>query len=313
MAQALHDVPQADLVAVASRSQSKADAFGDKWSVPSQYGSYATLVEDGNVDIVYIASPHSEHAKDMHLCLDAGKHVLCEKAFTLNAKQAEACITLARENRLFVMEAMWMRFFPAMAQVRTWLQQGILGDIRLVQTDFCFHLPFDPEHRLYNPDLGGGALLDLGIYPLSLTTMVLGLPDAIHSVAHIGHSGVDELDTITLYYERGATAVLSCSMRIYKPREAFIVGTEGFIKIHDLFFRPDTLTLALYDQEPLQLDVPFSGNGFPHEVEEVHTCLEAWAIESQVMPLDETLALMKIMDKLRATWGVSYPGEVESR
>jgi predicted dehydrogenase len=121
MAQALHDVPQADLVAVASRSQPKAEAFGEKWSVLTRYGSYATLVEDRNVDVVYIASPHSEHAKDMHLCLEAGKHVLCEKAFTLNAQQAAACITLAREKQLFLMEAMWMRFFPAMAQVRTWV------------------------------------------------------------------------------------------------------------------------------------------------------------------------------------------------
>jgi predicted dehydrogenase len=181
-----------------------------------------------------------------------------------------------------------------------------------MQTDFCFNLPFDPAHRLYNPALGGGALLDLGIYTVSLTTMVLGLPDAIHSVAHLSKTGVEELDTITLYYERGATAVLTCSMRLYKPREAFIVGTRGYIKVHDIFFRPDNLTLHLNDLEPNQLDFPYTGNGFFHEVEEVHNCLAAGATESKIMPLDETLALMKIMDELRATWGVSYPDEVES-
>jgi predicted dehydrogenase len=313
MAEALQSVPEAQMVAVASRTQARADAFGEKWSIPRRYGSYGDLVEDKGVDVVYIASPHSEHAKDMILCLEAGKHVLCEKAFTLNAPQAAACISLAREKRLFLMEAMWMRFFPAMAQVRKWVETGLLGDVRLVQADFCFQMPYDPEHRLYNPLLGGGALLDLGIYPLSLATMVLGLPEEVSGTAHLSDTGVDELDTFTLTYDRGATAALSCSIRIYRPRIAYIVGTKGYAKIHEIFFRPERLTLALNDKEPETTAFPYKGNGFVHEVEEVHKCLDENRLESAIMPLDETLALMKLMDGLRAQWGVVYPGEMTDK
>ncbi|MBM3145777.1 MAG: Gfo/Idh/MocA family oxidoreductase [Chloroflexi bacterium] len=309
MVQALHSSEHAEVVAVASRTQKRADAFGSEWNIPKCYGDYQAVAEDSEVDVVYIATPHNLHYENMQMCLQAGKHVLCEKAFTLNARQAEACINLARQKGLFLMEAMWMRFFPAMAQVRNWLQQGLLGEIRLVQADFCFQLPYDPQHRLYNLELGGGALLDLGIYPLSLTVMVLGFPHSMLSHAHISQTGADELDTILLNYDQGASASLSCSMRLYKPREAFIVGTHGYTKVHNIFFRPDRLTLHLHGQEPLTSDHPIAGNGYIYEVEEVHSCLRAKITESPLMPLDETLGLMRLMDSLRADWGLVYPDE----
>lgn len=202
-----------------------------------------------------------------------------------------------------------MRFFPAMAQIRSWLQEKRLGQVRLVQAEFCIQRPYDPDHRLFNPVLGGGALLDLGIYPLSFATMVLGFPQTIHSHAHCGRSGVDELDSIMFVYENGATANLVCSLRIDKPREAFIVGTKGFIKVHELFLRPDVITFKQLDREPEVLHMPFRSNGYVHEVEEVHACLQEGRTESAIMPLHETMALMEIMDGLRAQWGVTYPGE----
>jgi predicted dehydrogenase len=309
MAQALHEVDDADLVAVGSRSQASADAFGDKWHIPRRYASYEALTTDPDVDIIYIATPHNLHFENMRLCLSAGKHALCEKPLTLNARESAECIALAREKGLFLMEAVWMRFFPAMAQVRQWVCDGVIGDVRLVQADFCFNLPFDPAHRLYNPQLGGGALLDLGIYPLSFTTMILGFPQRIHSHAHLSQTGVDELDTLALFYESGAVANLSCSMRFDRPREAFVFGSEGHIQIHETFFRPDRLTLKRNDAEAKTMHLPFRGNGYTHEVEEVHACLRSGRTESEIMPLDESLRLMQLMDGLRAEWGVKYPGE----
>jgi predicted dehydrogenase len=309
MVQALHQSEDARVTAVASRTQTRAETFGRRWNIPIRYGSYESLAEDPDIDLVYIATPHNLHYENMQMCLQSGKHVLCEKAFTLNAGQAEACIALAREKQLFLMEAMWMRFFPAIAQVRDWLGKGLLGEVRLVQADFCINVPYDPDHRLYNPRLAGGALLDLGIYPLSFSAMVLGFPDSVSSHAHIGQTGVDELDTLLLNYQGGASASLSCSTRLYKPREAYIVGTHGYIKVHDIFFRPDRLTLHLNGQEPQVHDYPIMGNGYIYEVEEVHQCLRSGRAESALMPLDETLGLMKVMDALRSNWNLVYPNE----
>ncbi|WP_420630544.1 Gfo/Idh/MocA family protein [Candidatus Leptofilum sp.] len=309
MAQALQVVEDAELLAVGSRSQASADAFGDRWRIPRRYASYEALAADPNIDIVYIATPHNLHYDNMKLCFNAGKHVLCEKPLTLNAPQATECIALAREKGLFLMEAIWMRFFPALAQVRQWLADGVIGDVRLVQAGFCFNLPFDPAHRLYNRELGGGALLDLGIYPLSFTTMLFGFPDEVYGKAQIGETDVDELNTMTLIYNSNITVQLTSSMRVNKPREAFIVGNRGYIKVHDIFFRPDQLTLHVNGEEPQTVNVPFRGNGYPHEVEEVHACLRDSKLESSQMPLDETLYMMQLMDNLRAQWGIHYPGE----
>ena len=309
MAQALNDCPDADLVAVASRSPEKAQTFAQKWRIPKAYAAYEELAADPDIDVVYIATPHSHHYINMRWCLRMNKHVLCEKAFTLSAEQASECIDLAREKGVFLMEAMWMRFFPAMAAVRAWLHQGLIGDVRLVQADFCVKLPANPQHRLNNPSLGGGALLDLGVYPISLASMILGLPIAVHGHAHLGPTGVDELDTIQLSYAGGALASLTCSSRIHKPREAFIIGTQGHIKIHDVFFQPDVVSLHIDDQEPETHTFPFESNGYVHEVYEVHRCLRNGQTESALMPLDETLAIMQIMDSLRIQWGVHYPSE----
>ena len=307
MASALTNTTGAKIVAVGSRTKVSADRFGKRWGIPRRYGSYEGVVTDPNVDIVYIATPHSLHYENMLMGLNAGKHLLCEKPLTLNAPQAQICVNLARQKGLFLMEAVWMRFFPAMAQVREWVANGVIGDIRLVQADFCFQLPYDPHHRLYDPALGGGALLDLGIYPLSFTTMLLGFPKQVEGIAQLSQTGVDELDSLTLNYGKKTTAQLSCSMAIYKPREAFVVGSKGYIKVHDTFFCPHKLTLGINGQAEKVVELPFKGNGLEHEVEAVNECLNAGMIEHPLMPLDETVQMMALMDKLRADWGITYP------
>lgn len=309
LAQALKDSPTAVMTAVGSRTQDSADKFGDQWDIPNRHASYEALAHDPNVDIVYIATPHSHHYDNMKLCLKAGKHVLCEKAFTLDAAQAAECIALAREKNLFLMEAMWMRFMPAIQQIRHWVEAGEIGEVRLIQANFSFHLPFDPKHRLYNPELGGGALLDLGIYPLSFTTFLLGLPDEIKSHTQLAATGVDGLDTMLLIYNDGPTASLMCSMEIDRPIEAFVAGTAGTIKVHAPFFYPTQVTVTKQGREPVTHHIPYQGNGYIHEVEEVHSCLRQGRIESNIISLEETLNLMKLMDKLRAEWGVRYPHE----
>lgn len=309
MAEAINAAPNAELLAVGSRTQAKADAFADRFGVPRRYSSYESLVVDPDVDVVYVASPHSSHHPNVMLALAAGKHVLCEKPLTLNAAEAAQCVAMARHKRLFLMEAVWMRFFPAAGRLKEWVADGIIGDISLVEASFCLDVPFDPEHRLYNPALGGGALLDLGIYPLSLATMLLGYPADVRSDVRLGLTGVDEANTITLLYEGGARARLESSVRESKPREALISGTDGSIKVHDAFFCPTQLTLEVAGREPQTVTLPASGNGYLHEVEEVHECLRAGLTESPRMTLDETVRVMRLMDGLRAEWGISYPGE----
>ena len=309
MVETLNRCNDAEVVAVASRTQQRAESFGHKWNISTCYGSYEAIADDPDIDVVYIATPHNLHYENMLMCLKAGKHVLCEKAFTLNSRQAEACIALSREKQTISNGSHVDAFLTGNTQVRDWLEQGLLGEIRLVQADFCFHLPYDPQHRLYKLELGGGALLDMGIYPLSFAAMVLGFPQHVLSRAHIGQTGVDELDTILLSYDNAASASLSCSMRVYKPREAFIIGTKGYLKVHNIFFRPDLLTIHLNDQEPQISEYPINGNGYIYEIEEVHSCLKGGKIESSLMPLDETFGLMKLMDHLRADWGIAYPDE----
>ncbi len=312
LASAIKDCEGAELLAVASRSQTKADEFAEKWSIPRAYGSYEELVNDPDVDVVYIATPHNFHYENMKLCLSAGKHVLCEKAFTINAQQAEECIQLAREKNLFLMEAMWTRFFPAVRRIREMIEEKVLGEIRFVQADFFHHLPFDAEHRLYNPNLGGGALLDLGIYPVSFAVMLLGLPEVISSSARLGETGVDEVDSLIFCYENCSSAQVSCGLGIEKPREVFILGTKGCIKIPESFFRPARFTLQLYGQEAEEHSYPYPGNGYGYELEEVMQCLAQGKLESEIMPLDETLDIMQLCDRLRAEWGVVYPEEMHS-
>jgi predicted dehydrogenase len=302
-------VPEAKLLAVGSRSKATADAFADRFGAPRRHASYEALAEDEDVDAIYVATPHSLHRDNSILCLRAGKAVLCEKPFTINAAQARDVINIAREQGCFLMEAMWTRFIPAMVRVRELLAGGAIGEVQVISADFGFRAPVDPGHRLFDPAMGGGALLDVGVYNLSLASMLLGPPTQIASWAHLGKTGVDERAGMVLGYDQGQMAVLHTALRTNTPQEALIMGTEGWIRLHSPWWCPDTFTITAPGREDETQQLPFEGNGYGHEAAEVMHCVRSGRLESDVMPLDETLQIMGTMDQIRAQWDLKYPME----
>ena len=252
----------------------------------------------------------SAHLENVKLALEHGKAVLCEKPITVAAWEAEELIALARERKLFLMEGMWTRFLPAICQVREWLDAGEIGELRQIRADFGFNAPFNPEGRMYNKALAGGALLDAGIYPVSLASMIAGSPVAVEAVADIGTTDVDEQSFCLLRYERGAIASLSASVRAHVDVVAEIIGSEGKITI-PLFLAATSAELRRFDRrETIRRDFPFpDGQGFEYEIQEVVDCLNQGKLESDVMPLDETLSIMQTMDAIRKKIGLVYDND----
>ena len=308
-AQGLARLSDAELVAVGSRSLESAERFGAQYEVPHRHASYQALARDTDVDVIYVATPNPLHKEHSLLCLESGKPVLCEKPFALNAREAEHVNQVAREKKLFLMEAMWSRFFPLMAKVRTLLADGVIGDVQMLVADLCIQFDFDPADRRYARNLGGGALLDLGVYPISFASMIMGPPSGITTLAHLGETGVDEQAGIVLRYDQGQVSTLLTSIRVDSPVEAILMGTEGQIRIHPWWIRPSRLTLSLADQDTTTIEMPFEGNGYQFEAAEVMDCLRVNKLESDLMPLDETLSIMQTMDAVRAQWGLTYPVE----
>ena len=309
-AQGLKSVKGAELAAVGSRRRENSEEFGDRFDIPGRYESYEELASDPSLDAVYIATPHSLHRENTILCLQSGKPVLCEKPFAINAQQAEEMIQCARDAGLFLMEAMWTRFFPAMDEVRKRLASGILGDIRMLSADFGFRAGrIDPGKRLFNPGLGGGALLDVGIYPVSLASMIFGTPARTVSMADIGDTGVDEQSAVVFGYPEGGLAILYTAIRTATPHEAVIMGTEGRIRIHPPWWKPESMTIQLSGKDEQDITVPFRGNGYNYEAREVMECVRSAETESEVMPLDESLSIMQTMDTVRSQWNLKYPME----
>jgi predicted dehydrogenase len=312
-AQGLASVPGAELAAVGSRTQAAADRFGDLFHVPRRHPSYQALADDPDVDVVYIGTPHNLHCENTLMCLEAGKPVLCEKPFALNAAQAGRMVASACSKRLFLMEALWTRYLPAVLELRRLLASGTIGPVRMIQADFGFRPEYNPLGRLFNPDLGGGALLDIGIYPVSLAYLLLGPPARMTSLAELGRTGVDERAGVLFGYPGGELAVLSFSLTTDMPSEVLVLGTEGWIRVHGPIYRPEKLTVSLKAAAGARterlLPLPVTGNGYNYEADEVMRCLRAGAIESPGMPLDESLAIMRTLDGIRAQWGLRYPGE----
>jgi predicted dehydrogenase len=304
----LKSAPEAELVAVGSRTQATADKFGDEFGAPHRHASYEALANDPEVDVIYVSTPHSLHKANTLLCLNAGKAVLCEKPFAINAVETEAMIQLARQKGLFLMEAMWTRYLPAVIKTRQLIADGVLGEIRMLQADFCFRTEFEPQGRLFNPELGGGALLDAGVYPVSFASMIFGPPAQITSLAQLGQTGVDEQSAYLFRYGQGQLALLASAVRTETASEATMLGTKGRIRLRGPIYCPTRLTLTLNGQDEV-IDAPLVGNGYNYETVEVMNCLRADQMESQTMPLDETLQVMKTMDQIRAQWGLKYPME----
>lgn len=307
-ARGLSVLPDAQLVAVGSRSVETADAFGDAFDVPRRHASYAALAEDPEVDVIYVSTPHPLHAPNTILCLEAGKPVLCEKPFAINAREAESMIAVARRKNLFLMEAMWTRFLPAVAKAREWVDQGRIGEVRMIAADFGFRAGWDEESRLLNREMGGGALLDVGIYPVSLASFFLRRqPTRISGLADIGATGVDEQAAVVLGYDKGELAVLYTAVRTNTPQDAHILGNEGAIRLDPPFWKGTQATLTIHGQDAETVELPYDGNGYNCEAAEVMRCLREGRLESDVMPLDETLAIMRTLDALRAQWNLTYP------
>ena len=308
-ARGLADTPDATLVAVGSRSIDTANTFADEFDVERRHPTYEDLADDDGVDAVYVSTPHPFHRDNSILLLEHGKAVICEKPFTINAGDAKAVIDVARQRDVFLMEAMWTRYLPAVVRARELIAEGAIGDVRLVQADFGFRAGINPEGRLFNLALGGGALLDVGIYVISMASMILGpRPSRVASTTQIGETGVDEQSAFLLQYPGGELAVLSCAVRTGTAVEARVFGTEGSILLHGPFFKCGALTVKRGGEEE-HIDLPLEGNGYNYEAAEVGRCLRVGLKESDVMPLDETLVLMELMDSIRAQWGLSYPME----
>jgi predicted dehydrogenase len=308
----LVDMPDAELVAVASRTEAAAQAFAGQFGIPRAYGDWASLAEDTGVDAVYVATPHSAHHAATRLCLEAGRAVLCEKPFTLNGGEAIDLVGLARERGVFLMEAMWMYCHPLIRRMKQLIDDGAIGEVRAVHADFGITGDFGPTHRLRDPAQGGGALLDLGVYPVSFAHLVLGEPDGLVASAVLSEEGVDLQTGMVLSWHGGAQAVLHCGLTSATPAHAVVAGSRGRIELPHGFFHPDRLVLHRSGHTPEEvLADPADGHrsSYRHEAAEVMRCLRAGETESSLVPLDGTLAVLRTLDAVRDRIGVRYPGE----
>ncbi len=308
-AEGLRYAPGAELVAVGSRQRQTAETFADRLGIPRRHGSYESLANDPDVDVVYVATPHPMHADATVLCLSNGKHVLCEKPFALNSNEADRMVAAARGHDRFLMEAMWMRFRPAMVKLRELLADGAIGEVRMISAELSWKATFNAENRLFAPALGGGALLDCGVYPISFAAMVMGQPARITGVPTLGETGVDEQAGIVLGNDQGQLAVIAISIQGNGPRTASILGTKGRIDVPTDWHRPEALVLYPDGGEPQHFDLPHEGIGYHFEAIEVMNCIRAGKVESNTLPLADTLAIQRTMDELRAQWGIKYPSE----
>ena len=251
--------------AVGSRTQGSADRFADEFGIASRHASYETLVADPGVDVVYVATPHPMHKDNAILALRAGKPVLVEKPFAMNAAEAREIVRVARESGLFAMEAMWTRFLPHMTLIRNWLARGVLGDVVTVTADHGQWFAEDAEFRLFAPELGGGALLDLGVYPVSFASMVLGTPSRIVSMSDPAFTGVDAQTSMLFGYDSGAQAVLTCTLRAKSPTRAAIVGSDARIEVEGDFYAPATVTLVPRKGDPIRVESVHEGRYLYHQ------------------------------------------------
>jgi predicted dehydrogenase len=307
-AQNLALLPEATIAAVAARRLEDAEAFAREYGAAAAYGSYQQLVEDPEVDVVYVATPHALHRDHVLLAFEAGKPVLCEKPLTVNAAEAEELVAEARRRRVFFMEAMWMRCNPLIRRLRQLLSTGELGVVRQVRADLGFVVDRPETDRLLDPALGGGALLDMGVYPLNFAHLFLGEPDQVAAAAVLAPSGIDLDISLSLGYASGAVSSLSCSMTSWSPRTASIATEVGRLDLAAPFHHPTVATWTR-GEDVHEISEPVIGTGLANEALEVVRCLRTGEIESPLVPLDETLGLMRLMDRIRTQVGVEYPAD----
>ena len=305
----LQRLPDHAVVAVGSRSLASANAFADRFNIAHRFGSYFELVNDPDVDAIYVATPHPMHHENTLMALDASKPVLCEKVFAMNKAQASEMVAKAREKQLLLMEAMWTRSLPHIRRVREIVAAGTIGKVISIQADHGQWFAEDPAFRLFAPELGGGALLDLGIYPVSFAHMILGSPSQITARATKAFTGVDEQTSVILDYSSGAQAILTTTLAAATPNRAVIVGTEGRIEIDRTFYAPSTFRVISRTGEIVDgWEKRYLGGGLREQAAEFARCLRAGELESPTITLDETVAIMGVMDEIRKQIGLTYPG-----
>jgi predicted dehydrogenase len=306
---ALEQSATSRIYAIASRDDHRASEFARQFKAEKSYSSYESLVEDPDVDIIYIATPHSFHEQQSILCLTNKKPVICEKPLALSAASAKRIIAASHENKTFMMEGMWSRFNPAIIRAKHIVDSGDIGEVRYISADFGFQKPYDPKGRLYDPALAGGSILDVGVYPLFLALYILGRPDGISAVAQLAPTGVDESCSICLTYPGGVFAQLFCSMLVETKKEAVIAGTKGMILIHTPWYKSMGLTIVRNNNEE-KIPLPYNGNGFEFQIEETNRCLIDGLIESPLLSHDFTLMKAEISDQIISGAGVAYPSDI---
>lgn len=295
-------VPEAELVAVGSRSSERAKEFAGRHGIPQAYGSYEELFA-ADVDVIYLATPHAQHTELALKAIEAGKALLVEKAFTANVADTTAVIEAARRRGVFAMEAMWTRFLPAVTHLREMVASGELGEIRAVYGDLLAFREFEPSDRLFNPVLGGGAVLDLGVYVISFAQQFLGTPELVHAVGGVYPNGVEGEAGILLGWPDGRYATEAIGFTAPGPGRQVVAGTKGWVEVNPRFHRAETLSVHLLGADPAELSFPRTGVGYSHEIAHVCECLAAGLTESPVMPLDDTLAVQQVMAEVLSQLG----------
>lgn len=320
-------LPDAALQAVSSRTQAGAETFAAQYGFHSAYGGHADggtsddgsagagmpgyrrLLEDPDVDVVYVATPHASHYFVAREALEAGKHVLCEKPMTLNLREAQHLVSLAREKGLFLMEAVWSRFLPSVQRAAEIVASGELGEVRWVQADLGFPAPYDPESRLWKREEGGGALMDLGVYLLTWALVTLGRPQSLRAASRLNGDGVDAETAMTLLYDSGAQAQLMASLTTVSTQTVTVAGTLGMLGCDAPLFNPRQLTVSLASGERRVEDFPSVGLGYTYQLREVTRCLQQGQAENPTLPLEDSLTTMFLLDQVRKEAGIRYPAD----
>ncbi len=306
-AAAFDDVPSAKLYAIASRDEVRGKEFATKFNVSKVYKRYEALVEDPMVDIVYIATPHPFHYEQSLLCLNHQKAVLCEKPMTLHHKHTSAMVAAARANKVFLMEGMWSRFFPATIKVLELIRQGVIGEIKYLRADFGFVAPYLPEERVFNLKLGGGAQLDVGVYPMFLALLILGKPEKIQATAQLSSTGADETTVAQFHFKNGAIAHILSSVVADTPKQAEIIGTLGTIILETPWHKSQALTVKKNNGQTDHFDLPYSGIGFEFQLRHVTACMQNGLKESDLMPYELSLLMAKVADEILKQCHIIYP------
>jgi predicted dehydrogenase len=311
-AEALALLPRAELVAVASRSKERAEEFGERFGIPVRHGSYEELARDEHIDIVYVGTATPHHEECTVLSLRAGKAVLCEKPLAVNAQQAVRMVEAAREEGCLLMEALWSRFVPAFRQARAWLREGVIGEVRMVQADFGFRAEGEDLERWLSLQAAGGSLMFVGVYPVSLAVLAFGsAPTEVKVVADLGPGGTDRQAGMLLGFPGGGMAVLASAVNTKTPRFGTILGSQGMIRLDEPFYCSPGAALAVPGKDEVYVSLPVEGNGLHYQAAAMMESLDRGDLENEIMPHDESISVLRVMDELRRQLGMRFPGEHE--